>query len=276
MIKKEEAAKQFMAEEKARFLLLEQEAARLESLAQERAKQRDEENRIQNQLFMLEQENKQRLANLQRIAQPAPVEDKTVTIVDAGHPMAAFLTKRDVDGVAIETATAAQPVEEISYAQHTAVQAKLDAERKVVMPAQGPRLSVDGNTLAAFTKLFKDETQEQCNSELAISLLKDFDESRTFAALRSVAAQHRVTRLSVQGIVSSMRMMLEDTAEIPTPVPVVVQGETVSCPRCGMQIDPKASYHGNPLCVVSPRNARSAGVISAKQCEELEAQRQPI
>ena len=276
MIKKAEADDKFKAEEKAKQLLLEQEVIKLEAEAQERAKQRDEENRIQQQLFLIEQENKQRLANLQRTAQPLHAEsDKPVTIADAGHPMAGLFAKRDVNGTAIEVTSTVPHVEEISYAEHQRRQAKLDAENALLAPPRTGPKSLDGNLLVSLQSSFKAETQEYCNAELMLGLMREFDEDKLRVALKAAGARHRITRMSVQGIITTMRAYLEGTEEIATPVPVVVQGELIACPICGNPVDSKVSFHGSPLCVIHPRNARSAGVISAADCEKLEASRKP-
>ena len=202
---------------------------------------------------------------------PAPVPEKTATVLDT--PMRVALAPRDVNGNLITT-----EVREISSTENMLIQARLDAEREVLMPKAQGTLPVDGNTLAAFTKLFKDTTQEMCNNELAISLLSNFNADKCMKALEVVAEQHQVTRMSVQGIVGRVRMILESEygVPMPAPAPVTVDRKIRELPKqqcsvCGAEVPFSTAAHCG--VILNIRSAKACGLLSAADAEKMLEQR---
>jgi hypothetical protein len=267
----EEKEQKRIIEENRRLATERQKQADREASAQ-RAKEQNAAKlkREADQLHLLEQAERSLIAELAKPKVIAPVEERPATL--ASNPMAKILGW-DVGSVA------EKKVPEISYAEHVAEKAKADAERAILFPAtQGPR-PVDGNTLAALSAAFFDATQERANNDLLISLLSNFDASHVTKALGVIAEQHKVTRMSVQGIVTRMRMLLEsqDGVVMETPSPVYAATPSrkelskVACPVCAELVPYQTAYHCNT--VINPRSARSAGRISSKECEELLAVR---
>jgi hypothetical protein len=222
----------------------------------------------------LEADKAQILEDLKKAMLPPPEPEKTATVMDT--PMRVALAPRDVNGHVITVA----PVE-ISATENQRIQARLDMEKEVQMQTpqgtQGPR-PVDGNTSAAFTKLFKDSTQEQCNAELAMSLLSNFDADQCMKALAVVAEQHKVTRLSVQGIVSRIRMILEGKygTPAPAPAPVAVDRKIRELPKqqcsvCGAEVPFSTAAHCG--VILNIRSAKACGLLSAADAEKMLEQR---
>jgi len=241
-----------------------QERQRLESATRELQAQTDLTHK-------LELDRQSILEELQKAMLPAPVPEKTATVLDT--PMRVALAPRDVNGNLITT-----EVREISSTENMLIQARLDAEREVLMPKAQGTLPVDGNTLAAFTKLFKDTTQEMCNNELAISLLSNFNADKCMKALEVVAEQHQVTRMSVQGIVGRVRMILESEygVPMPAPAPVTVDRKIRELPKqqcsvCGAEVPFSTAAHCG--VILNIRSAKACGLLSAADAEKMLEQR---
>jgi len=219
----------------------------------------------------LEADKAQILEDLKKAMLPPPEPEKTATVLDT--PMRVALAPRDVNGNLITT-----EVREISSTENMLIQARLDAEREVLMPKAQGTLPVDGNTLAAFTKLFKDTTQEMCNNELAISLLSNFNADKCMKALEVVAEQHQVTRMSVQGIVGRVRMILESEygVPMPAPAPVTVDRKIRELPKqqcsvCGAEVPFSTAAHCG--VILNIRSAKACGLLSAADAEKMLEQR---
>jgi hypothetical protein len=219
----------------------------------------------------LEQDRLSIIEELKKSMLPAPIPEKTTTVLDT--PMRVALAPRDVNGNLITT-----EVREISSTENMLIQARLDAEREVLMPKAQGTLPVDGNTLAAFTKLFKDTTQEMCNNELAISLLSNFNADKCMKALEVVAEQHQVTRMSVQGIVGRVRMILESEygVPMPAPAPVTVDRKIRELPKqqcsvCGAEVPFSTAAHCG--VILNIRSAKACGLLSAADAEKMLEQR---
>jgi hypothetical protein len=128
------------------------------------------------------------------------------------------------------------------------------------------------------SKAFFDAFGERANNELLISLLSNHNEARVMKTIPIVAEQHAKKRMSVQSLVTSIRMILESAQSTPVyaaPTPVVQDKYKVlpqiQCPICKEMLPYATAMHCK--FILNPRSAQSAGLISAKECQELLEQR---
>jgi hypothetical protein len=188
-------------------------------------------------------------------------------------PMRVALAPRDVNGHVITVA----PVE-ISSTENQRIQARLDMEKEVQMqPPQGPR-PVDGNTLAQISKAFFDAYGERASNELLISLLSNYNESLVLKTIPIVKESHDKQRMSVQGLVTSIRMILEGAQGTPvyTASAPVVQDKykvlpQVQCSVCKAMLPYTTAMHCK--VVLNVRSAIACGLLSVSDGEKLMAER---
>jgi hypothetical protein len=250
-----------------------QEESHRRTLAEANRKLREEADHVHR----LELEQKAILLDLQRGMEPEPEHPKPATLDST--PMGRIFSPKDVNGNTYTLDAIATVPHEISLTEHMQNEARKAKEAEALAPKlQGPR-PVDANECSRLRSEFKRLTQEMLNLELAQSILSNTSASRAYAALEVVAREHvTVRRMSVQEIVTRTQRLCESTDEIQTPEPVIAPvGGMIACEQCGSQVGAKLAYHYNSgkLCVRSPRLSRAAGVLSASDCDRLEAERRP-
>jgi hypothetical protein len=168
----------------------------------------------------------------------------------------------------------AAPIVEISASDNMRLQAALDRERDALMVKTG-NLNVDGNDLAMVSKAVYDSTGERANNESLIALLTQRPASDVLAALKIVAAEHKVRRMSITSIVHRISQVMDLSMGQQAPVKIYAQAPTSkelpkqTCGICGELVDYSLAFHCNPKNILNIRSARSAGIISAKEAEAL-------
>lgn len=224
---------------------------RLEEAAQAeiRIKLEDDKARLeqsQKALFEMEQQERRLIAELAKPKAEHAVEVKPVTLHDAQHPLSMIFGAKD----------AVKVIPEISYEETYRTQTAEHAALRHVGVEEVGKL-VDH--IICYAGVRTNQTE-------LVNMLSRFPYTVVEESFNQVLVQHKKQRMSGTDIAASMQMLLAGQD-----APVQVDTDTVACPVCHARVPRSLAMHDGH--VSNPRSAQSAGLLSAKECEELLEQR---